>query len=85
MLFCSCRNCLNKDVTILVLSYRIIEIAGGREVFSQSRGKVAARKSRFLAASNSINNEDIQTDNKLSVKKNNKSPGTQTIWELRSR
>lgn len=64
---------------------RIIEIAGGREVFSQSRGKVAARKSRFLAASNSINNEDIQADNKLSVKKNNKSPNTQTIWELRSR
>ncbi|XP_020287639.1 uncharacterized protein LOC109856598, partial [Pseudomyrmex gracilis] len=64
---------------------RIIEIAGGREVFSQSRVKVSARKSRFLAASNSINNEDIQTDNKLSVKKNNKSPGTQTIWELRSR
>ncbi|XP_072752039.1 uncharacterized protein [Anoplolepis gracilipes] len=64
---------------------RIIEIAGGREVFSQSRGKVAARKSRFLAASNSINNEDIQTDNKLSVKKNNKSPSSQTIWELRSR
>ncbi|XP_076756435.1 uncharacterized protein LOC143426716 isoform X3 [Xylocopa sonorina] len=64
---------------------RIIEIAGGREVFSQSRGKVAARKSRFLAASNSINSEDIQTDNKLSVKRNNKSPNTQTIWELRSR
>ncbi|XP_018056813.1 PREDICTED: uncharacterized protein LOC108692820 [Atta colombica] len=65
---------------------RIIEIAGGREVFSQSRGKVAARKSRFLTASNSINNEDnIQTDNKLSVKKNNKSPNSQTIWELRSR
>lgn len=64
---------------------RIIEIAGGREVFSQSRVKVSARKSRFLAASNSINNEDIQTDNKLSVKKNNKSPSTQTIWELRSR
>ncbi|XP_036140598.1 uncharacterized protein LOC105831729 isoform X10 [Monomorium pharaonis] len=64
---------------------RIIEIAGGREVFSQSRGKVAARKSRFLAASNSINNEDISTDNKLSIKKNNKSPSSQTIWELRSR
>ncbi|CAL7941444.1 unnamed protein product [Xylocopa violacea] len=64
---------------------KIIEIAGGREVFSQSRGKVAARKSRFLAASNSINSEDIQTDNKLSVKRNNKSPNTQTIWELRSR
>ncbi|XP_026294712.1 uncharacterized protein LOC412594 isoform X13 [Apis mellifera] len=64
---------------------RIIEIAGGREVFSQSRGKVAARKSRFLAASNSLNNEDIQIDNKLSVKRNNKSPNTQTIWELRSR
>ncbi|KAK9302708.1 hypothetical protein QLX08_005422 [Tetragonisca angustula] len=64
---------------------RIIEIAGGREIFSQSRGKVAARKSRFLAASNSLNNEDIQIDNKLSVKRNNKSPNTQTIWELRSR
>ncbi|XP_076177259.1 uncharacterized protein LOC143151727 isoform X2 [Ptiloglossa arizonensis] len=64
---------------------RIIEIAGGREVFSQSRGKVAARKSRFLAASHSLNNEDIQTDNKLSIKRNNKSPNTQTIWELRSR
>ncbi|XP_046836141.1 uncharacterized protein LOC124431831 isoform X3 [Vespa crabro] len=64
---------------------RIIEIAGGREVFSQSRGKVAARKSRFNAASNSLNNEDTQADNKLSIKKNNKSPSTQTIWELRSR
>ncbi|XP_076668383.1 uncharacterized protein LOC143368957 isoform X6 [Andrena cerasifolii] len=64
---------------------RIIEIAGGREVFSQSRGKVAARKSRFLAASNSVNSEDTQVDNKLSIKRNNKSPNTQTIWELRSR
>ncbi|XP_076235962.1 uncharacterized protein LOC143180251 [Calliopsis andreniformis] len=64
---------------------RIIEIAGGREVFSQSRGKVAARKSRFLAASNSLNSEDTQVDNKLSIKRNNKSPNTQTIWELRSR
>nr|XP_050845341.1 uncharacterized protein LOC127061895 isoform X6 [Vespula vulgaris] len=64
---------------------RIIEIAGGREVFSQSRGKVAARKSRFHAATNSLNNEDTQGDNKLSIKKNNKSPSTQTIWELRSR
>ncbi|XP_043686779.1 uncharacterized protein LOC122638130 isoform X6 [Vespula pensylvanica] len=64
---------------------RIIEIAGGREVFSQSRGKVAARKSRFHAATNSLNNEDTQADNKLSIKKNNKSPSTQTIWELRSR
>jgi len=83
-LFCGHKN-RHEYVTILVLSCRIIEIAGGREVFSQSRGKVAARKSRFLAASNSINNEDIQTDNKLSVKKNNKSPNSQTIWELRSR
>ncbi|XP_066584863.1 uncharacterized protein [Prorops nasuta] len=64
---------------------RIIEIAGGREVFSQSRGKVAARKSRFVTAANSVNNDDGQTDNKLSVKKNNKSPNSQTIWELRSR
>ncbi|KAG7188221.1 hypothetical protein KM043_016089 [Ampulex compressa] len=72
------QSCINNH-------FRIIEIAGGREVFSQSRGKVAARKSRFLAASNSLNNEDIPPDNKLSVKKNNKSPSTQTIWELRSR
>ncbi|XP_023247225.1 uncharacterized protein LOC106644142 isoform X4 [Copidosoma floridanum] len=62
---------------------RIIEIAGGREVFSQSRGKVA-RKSRFLAASNSLGNEDNQSD-KLSFKKNNKSPNRQTVWELRSK
>ncbi|XP_029032975.1 uncharacterized protein LOC114871353 isoform X3 [Osmia bicornis bicornis] len=73
------------DRSYKLMDSRIIEIAGGREVFSQSRGKVAARKSRFLAASNSLNNEDIQTDNKLSVKRNNKSPNTQTIWELRSR
>ncbi|XP_046622498.1 uncharacterized protein LOC124306192 isoform X12 [Neodiprion virginianus] len=64
---------------------RIIEIAGGREVFSQSRGKVAARKPRFLAASNSLAVDDCQTDNKLSVKKNNKSPNRQSVWELRSR
>ncbi|XP_046747178.1 uncharacterized protein LOC124411788 isoform X12 [Diprion similis] len=64
---------------------RIIEIAGGREVFSQSRGKVAARKPRFLAASNSLTADDCQTDNKLSVKKNNKSPNRQSVWELRSR
>lgn len=67
------------------MCFRIIEIAGGREVFSQSRGKVAARKSRFLTASNSLNSEDTQVDNKLSIKRNNKSPNTQTIWELRSR
>ncbi|XP_076301141.1 uncharacterized protein LOC143219157 isoform X1 [Lasioglossum baleicum] len=73
------------DFSYKLTDSRIIEIAGGREVFSQSRGKVAARKSRFLAASNSLNNEDTQTDNKLSVKRNNKSPNTQTIWELRSR
>ncbi|XP_031777781.1 serine-rich adhesin for platelets isoform X11 [Nasonia vitripennis] len=64
---------------------RIIEIAGGREVFSQSRGKVAARKPRFLAASNSLTNDDSQSDNKLSLKKNNKSPNRQSVWELRSR
>ena len=69
----------------LFLIYRIIEIAGGREVFSQSRGKVAARKPRFLAASNSHNSSDGQSDNKLSLKKNNRSPNRQTVWELRSR
>jgi preprotein translocase subunit Sec63 len=70
---------------LLFICYRIIEIAGGREVFSQSRGKVAARKPRFLAASNSVTNDDNQSDNKLSMKKNNKSPNRQSIWELRSR
>lgn len=65
--------------------YRIIEIAGGREVFSQSRGKVAARKPKFLVASNTVNNETTTTDNKLSVKKNTKSPNRQSVWELRSR
>ncbi|XP_012277018.1 uncharacterized protein LOC105697863 [Orussus abietinus] len=64
---------------------RIIEIAGGREVFSQSRGKVAARKPRFLAASNSLTNDDSSGDNKLTVKKSNKSPNRQSVWELRSR
>ncbi|XP_014222636.1 uncharacterized protein LOC106649641 isoform X9 [Trichogramma pretiosum] len=64
---------------------RIIEIAGGREVFSQSRGKVAARKPRFLAASNSLNNTEGQTDNKVTLKKNNKSPNRQSVWELGSR
>ncbi|XP_011502751.1 PREDICTED: uncharacterized protein LOC105366119 [Ceratosolen solmsi marchali] len=64
---------------------RIIEIAGGREVFSQSRGKVAARKPRFLTASNSVINDGNKSDNKLSLKKNNKSPNRQSIWELRSR
>ncbi|XP_015603632.1 uncharacterized protein LOC107271759 isoform X11 [Cephus cinctus] len=64
---------------------RIIEIAGGREIFSQSRGKVAARKPRFLAASNSLTNEESQPDNKLTTKKNNKSPNRQSVWELRSR
>ncbi|XP_063980975.1 uncharacterized protein LOC135164497 isoform X6 [Diachasmimorpha longicaudata] len=64
---------------------RIIEIAGGREVFSQSRGKVAARKPRFLTSSKSVPNDDSQTDNKLTVKKNSKSPNRQSVWELRSR
>lgn len=69
----------------IVFCCRIIEIAGGREVFSQSRGKVAARKPKFLVASNTVNNETTATDNKLSVKKNTKSPNRQSVWELRSR
>ena len=68
-----------------VFCFRIIEIAGGREVFSQSRCKVASRKQRFLTASNSLTNDDSQSDNKLSLKKNNKSPNRQSVWELRSR
>ncbi|XP_051173847.1 uncharacterized protein LOC127289758 isoform X3 [Leptopilina boulardi] len=63
---------------------RIIEIAGGREVFSQSRAKVASRKSRYLTASNSVPNDEISSE-KLSAKKNNKSPNRQSVWELRSR
>ncbi|XP_044016997.1 uncharacterized protein LOC122858276 isoform X3 [Aphidius gifuensis] len=65
---------------------RIIEIAGGREVYSQSRGKVASRKPRFLTSSKSVPNDDTNlTDNKLTVKKNSKSPNRQSVWELRSR
>ncbi|XP_057323784.1 uncharacterized protein LOC130666622 isoform X6 [Microplitis mediator] len=63
---------------------RIIEIAGGREVFSQSRGKVAARKPRFLTSSKSVPNDE-STGDKLTVKKNSKSPNRQSVWELRSR
>ncbi|KAG5883738.1 hypothetical protein JTB14_008580 [Gonioctena quinquepunctata] len=51
---------------------RIIEIAGGREIYSQSRSK-ALRKSR-----NSLVGEDGE-------KKNQKSPMRQGVWELRSR
>ena len=66
-------------------NYRIIEIAGGREVFSQSRSKAASRKPRFLSASNSSSNEDARSNNKLALKKNNKSPNRQSVWELRNR
>ncbi|XP_050519212.1 uncharacterized protein LOC114331300 isoform X11 [Diabrotica virgifera virgifera] len=51
---------------------RIIEIAGGREIYSQSRSK-ALRKSR-----NSLVGEDGE-------KKNQKSPMRQGVWELRAR
>ncbi|XP_018578903.1 uncharacterized protein LOC108916989 isoform X3 [Anoplophora glabripennis] len=51
---------------------RIIEIAGGREIYSQSRSK-ALRKSR-----NSLANEDGE-------KKGQKSPMRQGVWELRGR
>ncbi|CAH0562595.1 unnamed protein product [Brassicogethes aeneus] len=51
---------------------RIIEIAGGREIYSQSRSK-AARKSR-----NSVVGEDGE-------KKPQKSPMRQGVWELRGR
>ncbi|XP_017787076.1 PREDICTED: amyloid beta A4 precursor protein-binding family A member 2-like isoform X10 [Nicrophorus vespilloides] len=49
---------------------RIIEIAGGREIYSQSRSK-AARKSRNLGADD------------LDKKKGQKSPSRQGVWELR--
>jgi amyloid beta (A4) precursor protein-binding family A protein 1 (X11) len=52
--------------------FRIIEIAGGRELFSQSRSK-AVRKSR-----NSTVGEDGE-------KKIQKSPMRQGVWELRGR
>lgn len=50
---------------------RIIEIAGGREIFSQSRSK-AARKTRNL-----MNNDEFDK------KKSNKSPTSPSVWELR--
>lgn len=53
------------------ICYRIIEIAGGREIFSQSRSK-AARKSR-----NAFNCDDFDK------KKSNKSPVSHGVWELR--
>ncbi|CAH1965182.1 unnamed protein product [Acanthoscelides obtectus] len=51
---------------------RIIEIAGGREIYSQSRSK-ALRKSRSLLSTN----EDGE-------KKPQKSPMRQGVWELRT-
>lgn len=85
----------NSRVTKLLLSkvnnsfitfcFRIIEIAGGREVYSQSRGKVAARKTRFLSASNTLANNDSSSESKVAVKKNNKSPNRPSVWELRSK
>ncbi|KAF2901579.1 hypothetical protein ILUMI_04608 [Ignelater luminosus] len=52
---------------------RIIEIAGGREIYSQSRSK-AVRKSRSLGVSD-------ETDKR----KTQKSPIKQGVWELRGR
>ncbi|KAB0801026.1 hypothetical protein PPYR_05380 [Photinus pyralis] len=52
---------------------RIIEIAGGREIYSQSRSK-AVRKSRSITASD-------ENDRR----KNNKSPIKQGVWELRGK
>lgn len=52
---------------------RIIEIAGGREIYSQSRSK-AVRKSRSIIASD-------ENDRR----KNNKSPIKQGVWELRGK
>lgn len=52
--------------------FRIIEIAGGREIYSQSRSK-AVRKPRTLVAGDE------------SDKKKQKSPMRQGVWELRGR
>lgn len=54
------------------LFFRIIEIAGGREIYSQSRTK-ALRKSRQVGT-----NDDDK-------KKSQKSPVRQGVWELRGR
>lgn len=51
--------------------YRIIEIAGGREIFSQSRSK-AARKSR-----------NVYSCDDYDKKKSNKSPISHGVWEVR--
>lgn len=53
------------------ICFRIIEIAGGREIFSQSRSK-AVRKARNL-----MNSDEFDK------KKSNKSPTSQSVWELR--
>ncbi|KAK5639301.1 hypothetical protein RI129_011793 [Pyrocoelia pectoralis] len=52
---------------------RIIEIAGGREIYSQSRSK-AVRKSR-----------NITVSDENDKRKNNKSPIKQGVWELRGK
>ncbi|CAH1153767.1 unnamed protein product [Phaedon cochleariae] len=65
-------NTTNTVMNIDSENDRIIEIAGGREIYSQSRSK-ALRKSRSSLAS-----EDGQ-------KKSPKSPMRQGVWELRSR
>lgn len=57
----------------IVVCYRIIEIAGGRELFSQSRSKVVRNKPR-------CNNDHItDISEKTSVK--NKSPVNKNVWE----
>ena len=53
------------------MSFRIIEIAGGREIYSQSRSK-AVRKSKNVSVSD---DQDKKRNQKLQ---------TQGVWELRS-
>lgn len=67
ILFCCKKySCIQPNIC-----FRIIEIAGGREIFSQSRSK-AIRKARNL-----MNSDEFDK------KRSSKSPSSQSVWELR--
>lgn len=70
---CFLRLCRNNKINKCLFFIRIIEIAGGRELYSQSRTK-AVRKSK----SSHLLGEDGE-------KKAQKSPMKQGIWELRAK
>nr|XP_018911707.1 PREDICTED: uncharacterized protein LOC109040282 isoform X3 [Bemisia tabaci] len=70
------KNRPSKTNTYKLRDSRIIQIAGGREVFSQSRSK-SRRKSSMI---------DHSSNNKSSVASSSSSSGAGTsVWELRSR